>query len=96
MYTCDAEAIQYLEHRRGVDAVAVILKDGKPFATLHDEANSIVARVDFVEPDSREEFLKAAHEAQIDLESDAFTISEYARKIVADAEDDYLANQKQT
>jgi hypothetical protein len=92
-YSCDATKIKYKKHHRGVDAVAVILKDNKPFATLYDEAIAISAKVEFVDKLSFNEFAADAFSAGYTHESVTFNVSEYARKIVADAEDALLVSQ---
>lgn len=86
LYTCDASKIKYKTNRRGVDAYATILCDGKPFANIFDEASAVVAKVDFIDPATESEFLRAAWAAGFTQFSEAYNISEFARKIVADAE----------
>jgi phage tail sheath protein FI len=87
MYTCDGKKIKYLKHRRGIDATADLLKDGKVVAVIYDKAVAMVADVTFTFKADRDDFLKAAKLAGFGLPTDDHCISEYARKLLEEAED---------
>lgn len=90
-YTTDVTKIKYKKTRRGVNAIAVVTRDGSPFLTLNDEAEKIVAEVTFADPRTRDAFLADAKAAGFNTSGDAYTISEYARAIVMAAEDAYAS-----
>lgn len=96
-YSCEVRTIKYATTRRGVNATAKILRGGKPIATLYDVAEDIVAQVEFTTHAEHDAFLAKA--VKLDWpeyvrKSDSFLVSEYARKIVADAESEYEQQRK--
>lgn len=93
-FTCNASTIKYTTTRRGVNAVAVIVNDkGQRVATLYDVAERIVAQVDMHLPMDRKTFLYEARQAGHADESENFAIGEFARRIVALAEQKWLNAQ---
>ena len=100
-YSVDWDRIIFKANRRGMNATAVIRRDGKDFCVLHDVAEQIVADVEFKSESDRIIFLIDAENSGCikvtDLSISA-KISEYARKILSDAEQDFkkriLANFK--
>ncbi len=97
-YSVQQGSVQYFETPRGVTARASLtLKDsGQAIATLLDEAQAIMARVEWLAPEQRPGFLTAAKAwaaTQDYLENYAkreghedFIIGEYAREVLATAE----------
>lgn len=86
-FTTDPKKFKYKRTRRGVDATCPIQKGGVTVATLYDDASAIVAKVEFTDPAVRAEFLAEARLAGHIMPSEAFAISEYARKMTMDAEE---------
>jgi hypothetical protein len=93
-YSVDATKIKYKKTRRGVNATATIMKNGVAMCILYDVAEEIVATVDFKKAEDQVEFLADANKIRI---------SEYARKLVMDAEQawahankDYMSNVVKT
>lgn len=89
-FSCNAKTFQYTTTRRGVNALCPIMKDGKMVATLHDVADHICAKVEFINAEVRAEFLAEASilaTPAVKAAGDNMIISEYARKMTMQAEE---------
>lgn len=93
-YHADASQFVYKTTRRGVNATCPILKDGKAIATLDDVAERISADVTFTSEEERKMFLETAQATMPPNTEDHYAISEYARKITMDAEQQLLEDMK--
>jgi hypothetical protein len=90
-YTVNTKKLKYHETARGVQALAVIDADGKSFCHFDDYPEQIVAEVHFANDTDRRQFLADARKAGFAEAGDDHAISEYARKLVHDAEARMLA-----
>jgi hypothetical protein len=95
-YVVNATKIKYHETARGVQARAVIEVNGKTFARFDDYPERVVADIHFTNADDRKHFLADARAAGFAESSDDFVISEFARKLVHDAEARFLAEAEAT
>lgn len=91
MFKINANDIIYTRTRRGINATAPIRDaSGLQVGSIEDRAESIVAPVSFKKPETRAAFLAEArnqpHEPTAVTGSDEYLVSEYARKLLEDAE----------
>lgn len=91
VFTCNIDEVQYTETRRGVNALAMIYKNDKPFAVLDDKAEAIVANMTFHEGSDPQEFLADARANGHNQEQETYAMSEYARSILEQAENEFKA-----
>jgi hypothetical protein len=94
-YTIDPSSIQFTETRHGVNATALILRDGKKVGTIHDHAERIVTEVTFSTEDDRVAFATDARRVLVTvfgkvIHHDSAFISEYARTLLQQAEEELL------
>ncbi|MFM0051546.1 hypothetical protein [Caballeronia grimmiae] len=96
-FSVDAGTIEFQHTRRGVNATATIVsEDGSPAGQINDVAEMIVADVMFVSADARVAFVAEARRVnpvvlgRTDHNDDIFA-SEYARALLAEAEQVLLA-----
>jgi hypothetical protein len=95
MFKINANDITYVTTHRGVNASAPIRDDeGLEVGSLEDRAEAIVASVRFITPEVRAAFLAEArnqpHEPAAVTGSDEYLVSQYARKLLEDAEEELL------
>lgn len=90
-YTVNPNKLKYHETSRGVQARCVIDFNGKSFAKFDDFPEAIVADVHFDTKEARAQFLADARAAGHGDANEDFVISEFARKLVHDAEARMLA-----
>jgi hypothetical protein len=92
MFKINANDITYVTTHRGVNAFAPIRdEEGLEVGSIDDKAEAIVASVRFITPAVQAKFLEAATEWAPTTVSEEMRISEYARYLLAEAEDAYLA-----
>ena len=94
-YTIDPLSIQFTETRHGVNATARILFDGKKVGTIHDHAERIVTDVTFSTEEDRAAFAIEARRILATVFGkatyyDSAFISEYARALLKQAEEELL------
>ncbi|WP_053572304.1 hypothetical protein [Caballeronia cordobensis] len=94
-YTIDPLSIQFTQTRHGVNATARILLGRKKVGTIHDHAERIVTDVTFSTEDDRCAFSTEARRTLVTLfgkatRHDSAFISEYARALLRQAEDELL------
>lgn len=99
IYTIDPFSIQFTETRRGVNATAKILLDGKPIGTIKDFAERIVTEVFFSSERERAAFAAEARRVLVTVfgkadHHDSVFVYEYARKLLEQAEQ-WLLTQSQ-
>ncbi len=94
-YAVNHVQVGYSTSRRGIYARAPIDLDGKRIGTLDDDPVKIIANVEFVSLDAKVAFTAAAKQAMPviwgrDDHPDHVYVSEYARKLLSDAEEKAL------
>lgn len=90
-YVVNPQKLKYHETAKGVQARCVIDLNGRSFATFDDFPERLVADVQFNSKTDRQLFLQDARKAGQGETSDDHAISEFARKLVHDAEARMLA-----
>ncbi|MFM0324344.1 hypothetical protein [Caballeronia glebae] len=90
-FNVNTNDIIYTKTRLGVNARAPIRNtEGIEVGDVDDRGESIVAPVRFITPEVRAEFLREARglipESPFGIGNDEYRISEYARKLLEDAE----------
>lgn len=98
-YTIDPFSIQFTETRRGINATARILCDGKHVGTINDFAERIVTDVFFDSEQERAAFAAEARRILVSVfgktdHSDSAYVSEYARQLLEQAEQRLLAQSQ--
>lgn len=83
-----AKNVKYATTRRGVNATAELWLGKVKIATVEDYAERIVTPVDFIKPEYRAPFVKAAHTAipKPYAQGEGFLVSEFARKLITVSE----------
>lgn len=90
MFAVDFARTKYRKGRRGVSATAPIVHAGRHVGTLHDEPEKYVATVDFKTANDAIAFQKLAEKVCKPKKSTE-AVSEYARQLLEQAENEYLA-----
>ncbi|MDR5763440.1 hypothetical protein [Caballeronia sp. LZ035] len=98
-YTIDPLSIQFTETRHGINATARILLDGKKVGTIHDHTERIVTDVTFTTEEDRFAFAAEARRVLVTVfgkanHHDSAFISEYARALLKQAEDELLKRSR--
>jgi hypothetical protein len=98
-YTIDPLSIEFTETRRGVNATAKFLREGQRIGTINDFAERIVTDVFFNTEQERSAFSAEARRILVSVfgkadHSDSAYISEYARQLLEQAEQQLLAQSQ--
>jgi hypothetical protein len=96
-FSIDHSTIVFRQTRRGINATATIMVNGtEPVGQIHDVAEKIVADVTFATTTARAAFVTEARQARPIIfekmdHDDSIFISEYARALLAAAEQRMLS-----